>query len=623
LSFLNPGDERLLDSFMAGRLASARVVFQRVDQKARELYIRFAADIGTVEIIPGKTFRTVLDEDRWGSSWWGHPVSAKNCEFDPTFHYILSIAAVLHERRRLRPSSVVLVGPPRPVAEVLSGLADVRVDRAGKSRSSVRTLLYGLAHRAAKAWLEWRMVRESRRVAQPPPPLRAALAGYWDWSAGPGVSGEDVQDRYFGDLPQELDRAGLGPVGWFAWLDRRRKRGRRRLREMLAPLSRRSQVVALQSMLSSWDVVKAALDLRPLLRYLRLGRSEGFRSAFREGGLDYFPLFRRPLLQGFADYSLAHFRLASEAVSRAATACAPELLLTFQEHFLHSRAVYQGAQQADSSIRLGSTQHASYNHNKVYLYFDPETEFHGAPEGECAPRPHKIFAMGELGRRLFLECGYAHEDVAVTGSPRYDHDLKDVEDVVPAPRRKGASRELRALMVCTVDWNIEMDMLEAACLAAEGLGGVRLLIRTHPDRPLENHPGFAAFADKVELVRGGLWENLDKADVVLFTFTTVAEEAYLGGKAVWQWLPLGYNGSALSEVADIPRFSSAVELRRAFDQALNAGPPAGPGLEERRRVLKELFHAADGQAARRVAGLCADPNFWTDPPAAGNEEELS
>jgi hypothetical protein len=213
--------------------------------------------------------------------------------------------------------------------------------------------------------------------------------------------------------------------------------------------------------------------------------------------------------------------------------------------------------------------------------------------------------MGELGRRLFASCGYKSERVVPTGSPRYDEAVRFVQLGSPAVRFAGKG-VLEVLMTVSVDFWLEMDMVEAVCLAAEGLKNVRLRMRCHPDRRLDEDPKFRPYKDKVIVSGASLQEDLTAADIVIFTFTTVGEEAYLDGVNVWQWLPLGYNGSALSAVADILKFSRVEALREAFRLALEGRMPPTVGNKERCEVLRQLFHSSDGLAARRIAQKCAD-----------------
>jgi hypothetical protein len=118
---------------------------------------------------------------------------------------------------------------------------------------------------------------------------------------------------------------------------------------------------------------------------------------------------------------------------------------------------------------------------------------------------------------------------------------------------------------------------------------------------MDRHPGFAPFKEHIEMSRESLEADLDRADLVIFTYSTVAEEAFLRGKPAWQWLPDGFNGSALAEVVAIPQFGTVAHLRKALRQ-YQANPRAFlPDPKSRQLVFERLFSPGDDQAASRMA----------------------
>ena len=171
----------------------------------------------------------------------------------------------------------------------------------------------------------------------------------------------------------------------------------------------------------------------------------------------------------------------------------------------------------------------------------------------------------------------------------------------PEPRQNGP---FVVLLACSLELRAELDMVEAAVLAVQGLEGVELRLRSHPDKKVEHHPRFSPLAKHVRVSNQGLLQDIREAHVLLFTQTTVAEEAYIQGKPVWQWLPLGYNGSALVEVADIPQFHSVESLHETFKVARSDPDTLAPSPGQRREVLEQLFFSEDGLASQRICDYC-------------------
>ncbi len=322
--------------------------------------------------------------------------------------------------------------------------------------------------------------------------------------------------------------------------------------------------------------------------------------------MNYEPLFAARLLRGFLDASLPHRALVAVAVERACRRYQPKVSLSFLEHFPFSRAYYEGVRRAGLRTVCCAVQHASYSHEKTFLFLDAEREWRGAPDGCAVPHPDMVCAMGALGQALFLECGYPQDRVVLTGSPRYDHvtaPRREPSSVAAARQRAESRPRLRLLVALGLAAEQELELVDAVCAAAERLEGVEVLLRNHPFSRIQDHPEFTRYRGRVTLTDGPLTEDLDRADVVLFTYSTVAEEALLRGKPVWQWLPLGFNGSALAEVVDIPTFGAVGRLREALLAFRENPAPFLPTAQTINAALQHLFDRGDGQAAERIAEL--------------------
>jgi hypothetical protein len=193
--------------------------------------------------------------------------------------------------------------------------------------------------------------------------------------------------------------------------------------------------------------------------------------------------------------------------------------------------------------------------------------------------------------------------VSATGSPRYDHIT--VPEVGASPPLPDAAHPARVILIAaSIAADVELDMIEALGNAISGDSAVRVILRNHPFRRLEAEARFALFRERIEVSSASLDDDLRDADVVLFSYSTVAEEAFLRGVPVWQWLPPGFNGSALAEVACVPAFSTIEGLRAALRAGLTA-----PTREEQVSVARALFGPCDGRAAERVAGAIARGGF--------------
>lgn len=590
LSFLPPAAEEALASLSRGSFLRAREMRPEDRAAARADYLGVSARIGAARV-GGRTLREECSEGAV-SAWWFHPASFKDCESDPALGRLLALRAILRAIEDSGASEVETWGAPRDLARVLRGRLPV-VERGSPwaspepawwlraAASRAYTLIQSLLDLAACA-------AAATRPSAPGPKVQ--LLGFWDWSVRADDGGR-LSDRYFKALPDELAALGAS-TGRLCWLDADKDPARPpRGRLAAARGAAASGVVLLQSFLDIGDVLEAVSDIKPLSAYLRRRDDPGFRAAFSVDGLDLFPLFEERLLRGFLDGGLPRCELIRRAAQRACAALKPAVCVHFLEHFLPARAAFAGARAAGAGT--AAVQHASFCREKTFYFLDPALEFRGEPDGRPVPVPDRVFAMGRLSAGYFLECGYPAERIVSSGSPRYDH----VRPPAPAKKRPGPG--VRVLLAPALDLGTEAALLEAAAAASAGLPGVELRLRNHPFGPLSERPEFGPLKDRVAVSAGTLDEDLAWADVTMFTYSTVAEESVLKGVPAWQWRPVSYDASALSEAADIPRFSSVADLRSAL-----ARFQPGDGLPDdaaREKLVEDLFLKADGGAARRVA----------------------
>lgn len=592
LSFMSATEEHDLAASGKYRVVSARTVLPKSRRlEACDTYRDIVARIGVTEW-RGRTLRSLMAPSGEASLWWYHRVSFRDCESDPAFDWILAVFAIRDVAQTEGARELTLVGAPAAIAKALHSAFSITVIQLQSSR---RSLVRAILSRALFAVRMLRQVHVCRRLPQPEGQIDVALASFWDWSISYDARGESLVDRYYRDVPDELQRNGLARL-WLAWLDPAAEPGKegRALRSVLAPLRDTDDVVLLQHFLSPADVVRTCLDLRPAFTFLRARRA--MRRILQRDGIDWYTLLSRQLSYGFLDSNIPYARLIAIATERAAKRYRPRLTFAFLEHFPSSRAFYEGVHQADWSTVRCIVQHASYCHEKTFLRLDPVIEFDGKPDGHAVPHADIVCAMGRLGKRLFEECGYAPDDVVLTGSPRYD----GITLRPAGSTSKPAS--IRLLMVSSLSLDVELEMAESVSAAARGVDRIELTFRNHPFLRIERDSRFEAFRDRVRITSGSLADDLAAADLILFSYSTVGEEALLQGKPVWQWVPRGFNGSALAEVLPIQRFSSIADLRHALRRFVEDPKPFLPTSADQHTALEELFFQSRG-ATDRVVGL--------------------
>ena len=571
LTFLLPSIEQKLKLRHPGEVLFGREASLAVRKEARRAYLLIAARLAAVPVAEGKTLRQLLASPGQSSRWWYHRVSFKDCEVDPTFDRVIALFTIIKVAEERGIGDLVLVGGPPEFRAVLE--QSLRVRALSESSNGfvylcVRSLASRLAFGLKTAYECWLARRHPA-----PEKFEVAFSGFWDWSVG---------TRYFGELPQAIQSGTDLSAGWLAWLDK----------HAVLPHQQPRPIFLLQSELQPWDLLTSLLNFKPLIALMRIWRRDEFRRGFEVNRLNFFPFFKSALVAGVLDSSIPYGDLVAAATERACRRLRPSVTFSFLEHFPYARAHYEGVKRAGLGTVNYTIQHASYCSEKTFLFLDPELEFRGKEDGCAVPHPHSVLAMGPFPRDLFLECGYDEGRVIVTGSPRYDR--ISAGDLPEKPVATG-NKEVSLLLVGGLAVDPDLEMIDAACEVAKSIPELSIWFRKHPLSPIKQ--------DRVRITHAGLDEDLSSADIILFTYSTVAEEAFLRGRPVWQWLPQGFNASALSEIVPIPRFGSVESLRESILDFRSNPAKYVPDEEARNLVLSRLFYSADGQAAIRIACL--------------------
>jgi surface carbohydrate biosynthesis protein (TIGR04326 family) len=346
--------------------------------------------------------------------------------------------------------------------------------------------------------------------------------------------------------------------------------------------------------------MRTVVDFSPMVAFQSIRKSKLFRQLFLYQNLDLYPLFSDQLLCGFLNPSIPHHQLVAMATEKACRLHPPKITVSFLEHHPYSRAHYEGVSRGAPGAVTFAVQHASYSHEKTFVFLHPRIEFLGEPDGCSVPHPDYVCSMGFLGQRIFAECGYPSDRILVTGSPRYDHvRIRLSENPRPSAHENGG-QNTRLLLVTSLAEKPELEMIEAVHSAVIGNQAIELRLRSHPFNPIERSPAFYQYRSVIQETKGALKDDLAAADLILFTYSTVAEEAILQGKTVWQWLSLAFNGSALAEVAPIPRFCTVQGLRKALETPHDPSDPRSHALDVE-EITAQLFYKADGNAATRIS----------------------
>jgi surface carbohydrate biosynthesis protein (TIGR04326 family) len=594
LSFMTPTAETTIEQRWGSQIVSGRILVDEVRARARAEYLRLIARIGSTPCVGGRTLRQALHGPGNYSRWWLLDVTEKDCllDEDTTYVTIMRLMAIDALKDRYSIERVRLHGAAPEFASALGEAAAVR----GSIASLVRSVGFGLLARLAVTVEYVRLWWTLRRLPVPPPERRdVLLQAYWDWTVRPDGKG-GLRDRYFTTLPARLASRGVS-VGWLACFEPYSEpwqRGRRR-RDVVAASRAHGEITLVERYLSLADVVRVTANLRYPIEATRFLFDRQFRRLCRAGAFDLYPLIRRQLLRAVWGGTFCRLQLAAAGTSRACRQLRPRIVLALFELLLRSRAFYAGVRASSPGVRLWAAQHAGYSSDKTLGVFDPDVELRGAPDGCAVPAPDGIFVLGDLSRRIWEANGLAPEHVVPTGGLRF----QDVRIDSRAPRAAGG--EMSVLLAGGMCEAAHLDLCDAVVAAASGLASMRIRWRDHPNYVFSRRPAFRRFLTSITVTSGTVEEDLQAADLVLFTQTGLAEEALLRGIPTWQWLWPGFNTSPFLDVPVIPTFTSVLALRSELEAFLKNPTPYQPAVATQRRVLHECFGSEPAAASVRIA----------------------
>lgn len=595
LSFMNPEAEYGL-SYLYPNFLFARNEMDAVREKARDFYIDLIARIAATPS-NAKTLRQILAMPDRGNPWWYHKISERQVESEDTFNLILQIFTILHIAEREGVTDAVVYCASIEVAQVVATRYRTKKIKCVSSLwkyHPFRGLLSRLKY-LYNAILISSLVKRNCASAAIKPEI--VFQGIWGQSIIIDEEKNELRDNYFKLLPEHFISQGIN-CAWFLWFDPKLYLNLKvkSLVDILSPAIKHAQLIFLQKFLRFLDILLAIFDLRPLCRYLCYGRAKKNRDLFKEEECDFWPLMGRRLLYHFCDSGIPHCSLVELSARRAFAYYKPRISFTFLELFLLSRAFYQGAKLGSPETIKFNMQHASWGKEKTFILMDKEREFFGNPDNIATPVPDYFFVMGELGRDILLENGVPEEKIFLTGSARYEH-IK-IED--RGPYKNKYSNAIKVLLAASPTLDLDFEMVQASVLAARGLN-IRLYLRSHPIAKIEDVPLYKNYRKYVSSSTGSLDQELASADLVIFTYSTVAEEAFLKGIPILQWQVNGFNGSVFKDIPIIPRAYSVESLKKIFEAFIENPSMFKPSKELQELVLRRCFYKADAKSSYRIA----------------------
>lgn len=568
----------------------------------------------------GKSFDEALRLPDGYSIWWTGPGVARHPDHG-VFTQLRDVWSIAAAIERSRCGSLVLLGPDRQVAAIVaekcreSGIAfevsppsapPASSDWSGRWAFLFSSLVNYLGSPFAatlRAFLCNRRVRY-----RPEPPQEREQPAVVMTALFPRefrVHGDRAEIAFWSEVSAEFERAtphvrlrhllhttadrfaNLGLDRWHchrAWPELRKLAG-------LAPLP--NQTVGWRAWLkSAWPLIKT------LAAYCRLERTSEFRGSFRFAGCDVAPLYA-PLLRRAIGrvHKWSHDVAAFEASLRAVGNVRAVLLMG--ELYPFAMPVIAAARNL--GIATIGAQHGTIF--PMHLMYTP-------PPGQidAAPTPDRFAAYGEFSEATLCEIGAFPKDrVAVVGSPRFEHLVRDAVDSTSARDLLELPRDKRVIVLATQIYPWFKLAARALFEAVRERGDVVVCVKMHPhDRTLDEYRRLTAEvgAANVRFYADRFAELLAACDVLVSGSSTATLEAILLGRRTIcinfstepDRYPYVAEGGSLGA-------TNAAGLHGAIAAALDPRLAAQHETARRQFLERHLGPTVDGRAASAFVDL--------------------
>ena len=280
---------------------------------------------------------------------------------------------------------------------------------------------------------------------------------------------------------------------------------------------------------------------------------------------------------------------------RACSELSPEVTVNFLETYPISRACYSGTKQSAKNSIRNAMQHASRNQESTFFRCHPTKEYSVGVDKETLPKADYHFVMGDLSAKMMAESGYPEDRIKLTGSPRFDHVVRGKRKVIVR------NTERSILFAASGDVELEVSAFLMIVRAVQGLSGIKLVLREHFFWKLSSNPAVKSVLDRIEVSNRSLEDDLSRADLVLFTKTTLAEEALMREIPVWQIISGESNFSTLISMDEVKKFHSENQIRNALKEAMEQEKFDVVHSSVVDQVERNCFFKCDGRSAERMS----------------------
>jgi len=356
-----------------------------------------------------------------------------------------------------------------------------------------------------------------------------------------------------------------------------------------------------------------------IIKYFRAESDLKYINNFEYIGINIFNI-----ASGEVRESYFFDRPYNEAISDSIAACIKSnkiaIFVNFLELYAYSRAIISKlkSDQELSRVITVAFQHSTITRYNLHFNFTPDDI---AERGDLSvkdiklPFPDHYILSGPTAEEVFTQCGFDKGSLHVTGSPRYDSNLKQPIATPTKYISKNESHATKVLIATVSEKEESRQILEAAKESFiwsfnEGLK-FSVVVKMHPmcdisdifDELFTKNP----FDFEIALSRNNIYNLLHSSDFVITSNSMTGLEALILGKQVALFGdPTKINLSPLASSLEFSRIIcySKKQFTRYITNILKGNSEiTEPGKDFVEKLIEEHYFRLDGKSNERILKL--------------------
>lgn len=599
LSFCGPEDEQEIALLYPHvKLIIGRELCSKNQSEVVAIYQSLLTDISLIKVGDNETLRKYFRSTVSDSYWWFTSLSFRDIENTTIFKNLLYICVIDRVLSSEYVQSLYFVGADPIITSVFKAKKDssnTERDVQGISAKSIvaffKLVVFQFLGRSfllftfLKDWVNIKLFYGESRI---PRTSKVGLMAFYDWSFSLDDELEIEKDNYFKALPSHLTEAGLDYT-YLCWYHPNTvPKKKYSERALLRKLSHNNQFHLINKYLPITFILREYFQFWPqLLNLINVFKVVRKNDLFNKWNVNLWPVFEEEFIKSSISSNIMHFQCISVAFSKYfAVNRNLTTYVSFLEHFPFTRAVSNAVRNNKiSKINVFAMQHASYSAGKTFYFMDKDHEFRESPVDLLRqPHPDALFVMGNLNKKLFESTGYKASSVLLTGSTRYEY-----INYSQSHFKSYNSGQFNILIPLTINFETQLDLIQAVFYATQDLLNIRLIIRNHPFWRIETLPWFENRMHLFKFSDQSLVQDFSDSHLIISSYSTVAEEGIFFGIPVIQWASLNFEGSPLANDERIISKTSVKELKFQVVKIMESYNEYLPDMNYKNGIYADYF----------------------------------